>query len=216
MKMDKYELVLDVVEHPERYTAEQLAEIMSDSECREIYNLICKTDSAVEAHKEVDVETEWERFAVERGQRQRRRNRWFSGRAASIAAIVCSSIVALASGIAVTVKLTEPASEHEQQPAPAPVASVPAVILTESASAPADTIMEFNDAGMFEDETFESIMHHIAVIYGVDVKFNNGDAGSLHLYYRLDPTLSLDEVVAQLNTFEQINISCEGNMLIID
>ena len=69
---------------------------------------------------------------------------------------------------------------------------------------------------MFEDEAFESIMHHIAVIYGVDVKFNNGDAGALHLYYRLDPTLSLDEVVAQLNTFEQINISCDGNTLIID
>lgn len=214
--MDKYELVLDVVEHPERYTAERLEEILSDSECREIYNLLCKTDSAVMANKEVNVEAEWERFSAECGQRQLRRRRWFSGRAASIAAIVCTSIVALASGIAVTVKLTEPASEPEQQPEPAPVVSAPAVTVTESTAAPADTIMEFNGMVMFEDEAFESIMHHIAVIYGVDVKFNNGNAGSLHLYYRLDPTLSLDEVVAQLNTFEQINISCEGNTLIID
>lgn len=214
--MDKYELVLDVVEHPERYTAERLTEIMSDSECREIYNLLCKTDSAVEAHKEVNVEAEWERFAAEHGQRQHRRRSWFSGRAASIAAIVCTSIVAIASGIAVTVKLTEPALESEQQPEPVPVVSAPAVTVTESAVAPADTIMEFNGMVMFEDEAFESIMHHIAVIYGVDVKFNNGDAGALHLYYRLDPTLSLDEVVAQLNTFEQINISCDGNTLIID
>ena len=53
--MDKYELVLDIVEHPEKYTSEQLAEIMSDPETREIYNLLCKTDSAIEANEEVDI-----------------------------------------------------------------------------------------------------------------------------------------------------------------
>lgn len=214
MKMDKYELVLAIIEHPERYTEEQLAEILSDSECREIYNLLCKTDSAVEAHKEVDVEAEWERFAARHG--QRRRLRWFSSRAASIAAIVGTSIVALASGIAVTVKMIEPASEPEQQPEPAPVAAAQVVPAAESVTVPADTIVEFSGPVMFEDETLESIMHHVALVYGVEVKFNNDDAAALHLYYRLDPTLSLDEVVAQLNTFEQISIYREDNTLIID
>lgn len=214
MKMDKYELVLAIIEHPERYSEEQLAEILSDSECREIYNLLCKTDSAVEAHKEVDVEAEWERFAARHG--QRRRPRWFSSRAASIAAIVGTSIVALASGIAVTVKMIEPASEPEQQPEPAPVGAAQVVPAAESVSVPADTIVEFSGPVMFEDETLESIMHHVALVYGVEVKFNNDEAAALHLYYRLDPTLSLDEVVAQLNTFEQISISREDNTLIID
>ena len=62
-KMDKYELVLDIVEHPEKYTSGQLAEIMSDQETREIYNLLCKTESAIEANEEVDVDAEWENFS---------------------------------------------------------------------------------------------------------------------------------------------------------
>ncbi|MDE6318087.1 MAG: DUF4974 domain-containing protein [Muribaculaceae bacterium] len=214
--MDKYELVLAIIEHPERYSEEQLVEILSDSECREIYNLLCKTDSAVEAHKEVDVEAEWKRFAALHGQRQRPRLRWFSGRAASIAAIIGTSIVALASGIAVTVKMIEPASEQEQKPEPPTVAAAQTIPAVGSVSVPTHTIVEFNGPVMFEDETLESIMHHVALIYSVEVKFNNEDAAALHLYYRLDPTLSLDEVVAQLNTFEQISISREGNTLIID
>ena len=35
--MDKYELVLDIIEHPDKYTSEQLQEIMSDPETRKIY-----------------------------------------------------------------------------------------------------------------------------------------------------------------------------------
>lgn len=48
MKMDKYELVLDIIEHPDKYTSEQLQEIMSDPETRKIYILLCKIDSAIE------------------------------------------------------------------------------------------------------------------------------------------------------------------------
>ena len=57
-----YALVLDIIEHPERYTEEKLNEIFSDSESREIYNLLCKTDSAIEAHNVVDVDAEWADF----------------------------------------------------------------------------------------------------------------------------------------------------------
>ena len=58
MKMDKYDLVLDIIAHPEKYTSEELNEIMADGETREIYNLLCKTDSAIEAHNVVDVDAE--------------------------------------------------------------------------------------------------------------------------------------------------------------
>ena len=58
----KYDVVLDIIEHPENYTPEQLTEILSDSETREIYNLLCKTDSAIEAGREIDVDAEVETF----------------------------------------------------------------------------------------------------------------------------------------------------------
>ena len=36
MGAGKYGLVLDIIEHPDKYTSEQLAEILTDPETREI------------------------------------------------------------------------------------------------------------------------------------------------------------------------------------
>lgn len=69
---------------------------------------------------------------------------------------------------------------------------------------------------MFEDEPLETIATAVASAYGLEVRFNDEETSSLHLYYKFDPSLSLDEVVSQLNTFERINIRLEGNTLIID
>ena len=69
---------------------------------------------------------------------------------------------------------------------------------------------------MFEDEPLETIMKEVAATYEVEVMLNNKETASLHLYYRLDPSQPINEVVEQLNTFERINIRQDGNTLIID
>ena len=61
--MDKYDLVLDIIEHPEKYTSDQLAEILSEPETREIYTLLCKTESAIKDYEKPNVSTEWKRFS---------------------------------------------------------------------------------------------------------------------------------------------------------
>ena len=212
--MDKYELVLDIVEHPEKYTSKQLAEIMSDSEIREIYSLLCKTDSAIEANKEVDVDAEWENFSEKHAVRPRRAKFWFGSRAASIAVIVGSSIVAVAAGIVVSVAVID----HKQEPIAEKVADVASVIAvsTDTITAKSDTVIVNLTPIMFEDEPLEKIMQEVADTYGVEVKFDNKVVSSLHLYYKFDPSLPLNAVVEQLNTFEQINIKKNGNTLTID
>ena len=59
-------------------------------------------------------------------------------------------------------------------------------------------------------------MKEVAKAYGIEVKFNDMNVASLHLYYKFDPSLTLNEVIEQLNTFEQINIKRNGNTLTID
>ncbi len=126
--MDKYELVLDIVEHPDRYGSEQLAEILSDSETREIYNLLVKTDSAIEGLREADLEAEWQEFSAK--VTSRRRSFFRPGnRAASIALIVGSSLVALAIGVTATVTLTargdnEPVESREAVNEPGSIAAM--------------------------------------------------------------------------------------------
>lgn len=59
----KYDIVLDIVEHPGKYSPGYVKEILSDSEARDIYNLLCKTVSAIESDKGIDVEAEWAFFS---------------------------------------------------------------------------------------------------------------------------------------------------------
>ncbi|WP_289752457.1 DUF4974 domain-containing protein [uncultured Duncaniella sp.] len=212
--MDKYELVLDMVEHPEKYTSGQLAEIMSDPEVREIYNLLCKADSSIEANKEVDVDAEWEDFSEKHAVRPRRSLFGLGSRAASIAAIVGTSIVAVAAGIAVSVAVIG----HKPEPVVENVVVDPlaVVVSTDTLTTKNDTVMVNLTPIMFEDEPLEKIMKEVADAYGVEVRFNDKEAASLHLYYKFDPSLPLNEVVEQLNTFEQINIKQNDNVLTID
>lgn len=212
--MDKYDLVLDIIEHPEKYSSEQLAEIMSEPKAREIYNLLCKTESAIKDSEEPDVNSEWEKFSNSRLVRPRRVFSWFGSRAASIAAIVGSSIVAVAAGIAVTVSVIDHKSEQIAEDTS--VAPSAAVVSTDTITSNVDTVSVSLTPVMFEDEPLEIIMREVAKVYGVEVKFKDVNAASLHLYYKFDPSLTLNDVIEQLNTFEQINIRRNGNTLTID
>ena len=214
--MDKYELVLDLIEHPDNYMPEQIDEILSEPEVREIYNLICETDSAVEANRAVDVDAEWKRFS--RAHAIDRRPRFlnlFGSRAASTAAIICTSIAAIAAGIAVTVAVVERKAESDTVGV-ADGGTAVTTIATDSVPVLTDAPHVVLEPIMFEDETLQSVMDAVAAIYGVEVIFNSNEAAGLHLYYRLDPEFSLDEIVSQLNTFGRINISRNGNTLTID
>ncbi|MBD5386806.1 DUF4974 domain-containing protein [bacterium] len=215
--MDKYELVLDIIEHPDNYTSQELEEIMTDSETRDLYNILCKVDSAIEANKEIDVDAEWTAFS--RKASFRRRNFFMrNSRVASIIAIIGTSIVAMAVGIAVTVAVNE---NKIETPSPAKTMTVASGMGTNDS----DTIgggevtnitISKPASILFEDEPLSVIMQRVCANYGVDFKFGNEEVASLHLYYKFDPSLSLDEIVAQLNTFESINITQEDNLLIID
>lgn len=215
IKVNKYELAFDIIENPENYTSEQLGAIFSDLETREIYNLLCKTDSAVKTARETDVDAEWKYFSKKHIKHQHRHFSWGGSRAASVAAIVCSSIVAVAAGIVLTVSVINHGTKQQIDNGYAP----DSVYLAEpigSLSTKTDTIAVDLTPLIFENESLESIMKMIATIYGVDVRFNNKEVAALHLYYKLDPSLPLDEVLSQLNTFEQINIKRNGKTLTIN
>lgn len=214
--MDKYSIVIEILDHPEKYSSEQLSELLSDPETRDIYNLLCKTDSAIGARCNVDVDTEWKTFAGRHLVQPRVSVfRFFGSRAAAIAAIAFTSIAAVAIGIAVTVTVIDRNSEtgnvrHDRTVVQkTDVAGLRNLETTDTANVVTGFIM-------YEDATLGEIMSAVAEVYGVKVKFVNKEAAGLHLYYKLDTTLSLDEVIEQLNIFEQINITHNGNTLNVD
>lgn len=212
--MDKYNLVFDIIEHPEKYSSEQLAEIMSEPETRDIYNLLCKTESAIKADNMPDVDAEWKNFSGSHTVRSHHLFSRFVSRAASFAAIVGTSIAAVGAGIAVSLLVIE----NKTEPIIEAVVGIHSVmsVATDTITACKDTLNARLTPVMFEDESLESIMKEIAGAYGIEVRFNNKEVASLHLYYKLDPSLPLNEVIEQLNTFERIDIRQNGNILTID
>ncbi len=211
----KYEIVLDIIENPIKYTSNQLDEILSDPETRQIYNLLCKTNSAIESDKTVDVDAEWEKFSRDHIVRRRGPFMWRSSRAASVAIIISISIAAIAAGIAIGVAVKDRNQEisiREKSEVTSLSGTKSDKLIAESQ----DSIKAVTSPVMFEDASLEEIMKTVSAAYGVEVTFRKNETATLHLFYRLDPTLSLDEIISQLNTFEQINISRTGNFLIIN
>lgn len=215
LRETKFDLVLDLIDHPEQYAPDKIKEIMADPEAREIYNLLCKADSAIADSADIDVEAEW--VAFDRTHRPARRfmPRWFGSRAASISAIIGTSLAAVAAGIAVTVAVADSKPEIETgidnaEPARTTVISADATIVLPDTTKAEPTPL------LFEDEPLGVIMQSVANTYGVEVRFNNAEVADLHLYYKFNPSLTLDEVLSQLNTFEQINIQRQGQTITID
>ncbi|MDO5525448.1 MAG: DUF4974 domain-containing protein [Prevotella sp.] len=225
--MDKYDLVLDIIGHPENFSQEQLKELLADKETREIYNLLCKTGSAVNHECDSpDVDAEWEAFKTKRltgdggnsakPARRIKLTSWLSSRAASTAIVVGLSITSIAA-IGIGIKMM---SDRQQTAAKETVADVKPLA---PAAAEGDTIQNAArqkpapaEPIVFENATLETIMTAIGEYYGVSVRYANNEAKALRLYFRLDASLPLAEVIGQLNTFDRIDITLKDNTLTVN
>lgn len=64
--MDKFESLLNAIEHPENYTPDELERMAFDPETSEIYRALCAARSSAFSGnmlEEDDVEKEWEKFS---------------------------------------------------------------------------------------------------------------------------------------------------------
>lgn len=216
--MDKYDTVLYLIEHPAKYSHEKIEEILSDPEAKDVYNLLCKTSSALAATDDkVDIDAEWQTFS-RRHHKPKARFLWSGNRAASIAAIALTSLAAVAIGITVAVKTFEPKPQDimvEAESSAASSVSNPKPIGNTQNEVEEDAVVSDSPV-LFEDASLEEILDHVADVHSVTVEYNSPETARLHLYYKFDPSISLTETVEQLNTFEQINIHINGKKILVD
>ena len=45
--MDKFEKILDIIDHQEKYSDKEIREILQDEECRKLYQTMVEVDSAL-------------------------------------------------------------------------------------------------------------------------------------------------------------------------
>ena len=196
--MNKTDLLLQMMEQPQHYTAEEWQEILADVECRELYTLMSKTQSAIDATRadqEVTddmIDAEWQRLSDEK---QEVRNEKYS--LLKFAAMFVG--ILMLSGIAF-------AAIHIASHYNAPKEQETKVIKNSQPS---------TSSPLYDNVPLGEIFEELSAYYNVKVVYQNEDAPRLRLFYQWKPEYKLEKVVEMLNNFEWIQIQTENDTLFI-
>ena len=204
--MNKTDLLLQMMEQPHQYTAEEWQEILADDECRELYTLMSMTQSAVDAaraDKEVTdemIDEEWQRLSSVQSSFQLRKF------AAMFVGILMLSGIAFAA-----IHIISHSDSHKEKDTV--VVSI-ASSLTRQSPLPQDTIAA-PQPKLYENVPLGDIFEELSGYYNVKVVYQNEDAPRLRLFYQWRPEYTLEKVVEMLNNFEWIQIQTENDTLFI-
>ena len=215
---DKIELLLDIQEHPEKYSDEQLNSMLAeDEELAEMMEQLATTKRAMtkeEAEDEqLDMDALWQEFEAEHKlEFDEPETKRVSMPLRKIAAMFIG--VALTAGVAfaaiqIVRSVSKPAPEPTKIEAPAaPKAAQP------DDEVPADTVVAVKPV-VFDNVELAQIMAQIAAHYKAEVEIENEDAGAYRLYFEWNSQETLEHVVERLNRFESINIELNNNKMTV-
>ena len=203
---DKIRLLLDMHEHPENYSDEQLAAMLDD----EMLEHLATAKRAMTDIPEPDVDAEWQRFEHEHFAPAHDR-RWLKV-AAMIAGVLMLSAFTYAAIRAVSVNRLETTPEAVVKPdvtgstiaRDAEVTEIPDTVGIEVAPVTYDNV------------ALSTIIDDIAARYHVRSEFRNEDARDLRFYFELHPGEDLNSVIDRLNMFERVSVSIEGNTIVVE
>ena len=215
--MDKFEKILDIIDHQEKYSDEEIREILQDEECRKLYQTMMEVDSAFESPSPIiNVDEEWEKFSQEHQLQEKATHPITSWRklAASIAGFVLISSIAFAAIHTYIKRSQEPTQvTADIHPEVIKSDSVKQVAAKDSLTHPKPEKPAIHKT--FENVAFEQMISEIASYYDLQVKFENNEDKTLRLYYEWNSHSSIENIVKELNQFENVNIELQQNELIV-
>lgn len=224
--MDKFEKILDIIDHQEKYSDDEIREILRDEECRKLYQTMQEVDSALlkRSLEEANVDEAWAKFSEEHHVEENAEvipmnshadeHRPFSWRkiAASIVGFV------LISGIAFAAIHTYISKSQELMPI-AENAMVKDAVKGDTAkvASPSEEVKAEKTAihKTFVNVTLDKMMTEIANYYDLQVKFESDGAKSLRLYYEWDSHTKIENIVKELNQFDNVNIELKNDEIIV-
>lgn len=186
---EKTQMFLDMQEHPEKYSEEQLESIMD------------------ELDRLPDVYKAWHDFEENQHQITMRSSRRWLKVAASIIGVIMASGIAFAAIHFVRhyqKPLTPEVEQTKYEKAPASI--VPVDITT-------DTIAV--ESRIFNNVSLDTMLNEIAGNYHLTVEFQREESRQLRFHFEWKFSESIDRVVERLNNFEAVNIICEPEKLIV-
>lgn len=197
---EKLRRLLEMQEHPECYTDEEIRQLMADEEMRKLYEQMVKAADAVYAGMDL---TEADETPVRHSTLSTLRK---------VAAVLVG--VLLLSGIAyAAINYVR----NNQQTTPARTENTVAAPLNE----PATAQMAVQDSTktervVFEDKELAAMLGEMAAYYGCEVNYRSEAVKKVRLYFTWDKAMEVDDVMAMFNKFERIHITREGKRLTVE
>lgn len=183
----KKQMFLDMQEHPEKYSEEQIETMMDDLD------------------RLPDVDVAWQEFQ-QTGQSSPRR--WLKAAASIIGVLMLSGIAyAAVHIISRNAGVDEETPTHEVQNINSP--------LNDDAIVETFTTDSIPQTRIFENTPLDEMVSEIAHYYNKVADIQSKEAHELRLYYKWEPKDALESVVDDLNHFDRVSLAIEGDKLIV-
>lgn len=216
---DKIERLLKYVENSDCLSDNEFDKLLEDPDTKDIYNVVSKTAYALTEDPEPDIDKEWDMFSKTHLCHRRKNygrviNYFISRNAAAVVICAIATFTVIASTIGVKI-ITGNTDRHDNS---ATESTLTALADTTGTRDSIDIVKKpsvISQTYVFKNESFENIISAIAAYYGATVVFDNDSTKDLRLYFNWDKSLPLEEVIAQLNSFERINITSNENTITV-
>ena len=236
MDSQKWDLLLDLLEHPEKYSETQKDELLGDEEVNELYQQLIETRQSLDFAKSKEkmkmpsIDAEWEKLKDEMKLKEEMSQNaetqqtaklfplWSPMRkVAAVAAVLVVSGITFAAIHLVT--RSHQASDKNNTEL---VASQKDSIQQVSAPQKSNIEEKTDSASLaqlplvYENAELQNILTPVAGHFHLQVTYQNESARHIRLFLQLEKNMSLDDIIELLNHFEKVNIRHEGQTLIVE
>ena len=236
MDSQKWDLFLDLLEHPEKYSETQKDELLGDEEVNELYQQLVETRQSLDFGKSKEemkmpsIDAEWEKLKYEMKLKEvmkqnaetQQTAKLFSlwspmRKVAAVAAVLVVSGITFAASHLVT-RSHQPSDNNNTELVTSHKDSIQQVSAPQKSN-----IEEKTDSAslallplVYENAELQNILTPIAGHFHLQVTYHNESARHIRLFLQLEKNMNLDDIIELMNHFEKVNIRHEGQTLIVE
>lgn len=236
MDSQKWDMLLNLLEHPEKYSETQKDELLGDEEVNELYQQLVETRQSLDFAKSKEkmkmpsIDAEWEKLKEEKQQKEEMSQNaetqqtaklfplWSPMRkVAAVAAVLVVSGITFAA-IHLVTRSHQPSDNSNTELVASQKDSIQQVSAPQKSN-----IEEKTDSAslaqlplVYENAELQNILTPIVGHFHLQVTYQNESARHIRLFLQLEKNMSLDDIIELLNHFEKVNIRHEGQTLIVE
>lgn len=236
MDSQKWDMLLDLLEHPEKYSETEKDELLGDEEVDELYQQLIETRQSLDFAKSKEkmkmpsIDAEWEKLKEEMKQKEVRIQNaetqqtaklfplWSPMRkVAAVAAVLVVSGITFAA-IHLVTRSHQPSDKNNTELVASHKDSIQQVSAPQKSNIEekADSASLAQLPLVYENAELQNILTPIAGHFHLQVTYQNESARHIRLFLQLEKNMSLDDIIELMNHFEKVNIRHEGQTLIVE